>query len=73
VPADVRLKDPSAFRLIGREDLLRVDAPGKILGRSDFTIDVSLPGMVEAVVLHPPRFGATAASIDDRAAMDEPG
>jgi isoquinoline 1-oxidoreductase subunit beta len=73
VPEDVRLKDPSEFRLIGRDGRLRVDAPAKILGRSEFTIDVSLPGMVEAVVLHPPRFGATAASIDDRAALAEPG
>ncbi|MDP9300664.1 MAG: 2Fe-2S iron-sulfur cluster-binding protein, partial [Actinomycetota bacterium] len=73
VPEDVRLKDPSEFGLIGREGRLRVDARGKILGRSGFTIDVSVPGMVEAVVLHPPRFGATAASIDDQAALGEPG
>ena len=29
--------------------------------------------MVTAVVLHPPRFGATVASVDDHAALDEPG
>jgi isoquinoline 1-oxidoreductase beta subunit len=73
VPEDVRLKDPSEFKLIGHEGRLRVDAPGKILGRTGFTIDVSLPGMMTAVVLHPPRFGATVASVDDQAAMDEPG
>ena len=73
VPEDVRLKDPSDFKLIGREGRLRVDAPGKILGRTGFTIDVSLPGMVTAVVLHPPRFGATVASVDDDAALAEPG
>jgi isoquinoline 1-oxidoreductase beta subunit len=73
VPEDVRLKDPSEFKLIGREGRLRVDAPGKILGQIGFTIDVSVPGMVTAVVLHPPRFGATAASIDDQAALAEPG
>ena len=32
-----------------------------------------LPGMLTAVVLHPPRFGATPASVDDRAALAEPG
>jgi isoquinoline 1-oxidoreductase subunit beta len=73
VPEDVRLKDPSEFKLIGREGRLRVDAPGKILGRTAFTIDVSLPGMVTAVVIHPPRFGATVASVDDQAALAEPG
>ncbi len=72
-PEDVRLKDPSEFTLIGREGRLRVDAPGKILGRTEFTIDVSLWGLVEAVVLHAPRFGATAGSVDDEAALAEPG
>jgi isoquinoline 1-oxidoreductase beta subunit len=42
-PEDMRVKDPSEFRLIGREGRLRVDAPGKILGRSEFTVDVTLP------------------------------
>jgi isoquinoline 1-oxidoreductase beta subunit len=73
VPQDVRLKDPSEFKLIGHEGRLRVDAPGKILGQTGFTIDVSLPGMMTAVVLHPPRFGATVASVDDEAALAEPG
>src|SRR5437588_719272 len=73
VPEDVRLKDASEFKLIGREGRLRVDAPGKILGRTGFTIDVSVPGMVTAVVLHPPRFGATVASVDDQSALAEPG
>jgi isoquinoline 1-oxidoreductase beta subunit len=72
-PENVRLKDPSEFTLIGHEGRLRVDSAGKILGRTEFTIDVSLPGLVEAVVLHPPRFGATVDSIDDKAARAEPG
>ena len=72
-PEDVRLKDPADFVLIGQEGRLRVDSPGKILGQTGFTIDVSLPGMVTAVVLHPPRFGSTVASVDDHAALDEPG
>ncbi len=29
--------------------------------------------MLTAVVLHPPRFGAKTASVDDRAALAEPG
>ena len=50
-----------------------MDAIPKILGATRYTIDLSLPGMLTAVVLHPPRFGATAASVDDAAALAEPG
>jgi isoquinoline 1-oxidoreductase subunit beta len=73
IPAGVAPKERAAYKLIGREGRLRVDAPGKILGTTSFTIDVSLPDLLTAVVLHPPRFGATAASVDDRAALSEPG
>jgi isoquinoline 1-oxidoreductase beta subunit len=73
VPDGVQPKDAADYKLIGREGRLRVDAIPKILGATHFTIDVSLPGMLTAVVLHPPRFGATVAAIDDRAAIAEPG
>jgi isoquinoline 1-oxidoreductase subunit beta len=70
---DVQPKDPADYRLIGREGRLRVDAVPKILGTTRFTIDKSLPGMLTAVVLHPPRFGATVAAVDDQAARAEAG
>jgi isoquinoline 1-oxidoreductase beta subunit len=73
VPDGVQPKDASDYRLIGGEGRLRVDSVPKILGTTRFTIDVSVPGMLTAVVLHPPRFGATAVSVDDRAALAEPG
>jgi isoquinoline 1-oxidoreductase beta subunit len=73
IPDDVRPKDRGRYKLIGREGTLRVDAPGKILGTTRFTIDVTLPGMLTAVVLHPPKFGATPATVDDSAALAEPG
>ena len=66
-------KDAADFKLIGREGRLRVDAVPKILGATHYTIDQSLPGMLTAVVLHPPRFGATVASFDDQAALAEAG
>jgi isoquinoline 1-oxidoreductase beta subunit len=69
VPDGVRPKDPGRYKLIGDEGRLRVDSPGKILGTTRFTIDVTLPGMLTAVVLHPPKFGATPAAIDDSAAL----
>src|SRR5882762_6898298 len=73
IPDGVQPKDPSAYRVLGREGRLRVDTPGKILGTTQFTIDVSLPGMLTAIVLHPPRFGGKVASVDDRSALAEPG
>ena len=73
VPDGVEPKNPADYKLIGREGRLRVDAVPKILGTNRFTIDVSLPGMLTAVVLHPPRFGAKVASVDDRAALAEAG
>ncbi len=74
VPDGVEPKDPVDFRLIGRDGRLRVDAVPKILGTTSlFTIDLRLPGMLTAVVLHPPRFGAAVASVDDRAALAEAG
>ena len=73
VPDGVQPKDLSDYTLIGREGRLRVDSVPKILGTTRFTIDVSVPGMQTAIVLHPPRFGATVASVDDTAALAEPG
>jgi isoquinoline 1-oxidoreductase subunit beta len=73
VPDGVQPKDPAEYKLMGQEGRLRVDAVPKILGTTRYTIDQSLPGMLTAAVLHPPRFGATVASLDDRAALAEAG
>lgn len=67
VPAEVSLKDPKDFTLIGRT-APRVDSVSKTDGSAIFTQDVKLPGMLTAVVAHPPRFGGKVASVDDKAA-----
>jgi isoquinoline 1-oxidoreductase beta subunit len=69
----VEPKERSAYRLIGREGLQRVDTAAKILGQARYSIDVATPRMLTAVVLHPLRFGATVASVDDEATLQEPG
>ncbi|HUE58438.1 MAG TPA: 2Fe-2S iron-sulfur cluster-binding protein, partial [Acidimicrobiales bacterium] len=51
VPDGVEPKEPTDYKLIGRDGRLRVDAVPKILGATQFTIDVNLPGMLTAVVL----------------------
>ncbi len=65
VPAEVKLKDPSQFRLIGNPALRRKDGPPKTDGTAVFTQDVRLPGMLTALVLHPPRFGARIKHLHD--------
>jgi isoquinoline 1-oxidoreductase subunit beta len=67
VPADVTLKDPKDFTLIGHS-APRKDSLAKTTGRATFTQDIKLPGMLTAVVAHAPRFGGKVKSVDDKAA-----
>jgi isoquinoline 1-oxidoreductase subunit beta len=70
VPADAPLKDPSVFRLIGRDDgsVKKLDSAAKSNGTAQFAIDIREPRMLTVVVAHPPRFGARVASFDAGAA-----
>jgi len=63
VPAEVKLKDPKSFVYIGKR-VPRPDSRAKSTGTAIFTQDVKLPGMLTAVVAHPPRFGARVKSFD---------
>ncbi len=71
-PAAPVLKQPEAFTLIGKQ-LPRLDSPAKTDGTAEFTIDVQRPGMLTAVVAHPPKFGAKVASFDAKAALKVAG
>jgi isoquinoline 1-oxidoreductase beta subunit len=72
VPADVALKDPSQFRIVGKARK-RLDTPGKVDGSITFGIDVRLPNMVYAVVERCPVFGGSVASFDDSKTKATPG
>jgi isoquinoline 1-oxidoreductase beta subunit len=72
VPDHVPLKDPKDFKLIGHRTP-RVDVPAKVNGTAQFTLDVSLPGMLVALLKRPPQFGATARSFDATATSAVPG
>jgi isoquinoline 1-oxidoreductase beta subunit len=72
VPETVQLKDPKDFKLIGHT-APRVDAPAKSDGTAQFTIDVTLPGLLVALLKRPPRFGGTVKSFDAAAAAAVPG
>ncbi len=72
VPGEIRLKEAREFVYIGH-DLPRTDVNAKSRGEAQYTIDVRLPGMRTALIMHPPRFGATPAKVDDGAARAVPG
>jgi isoquinoline 1-oxidoreductase subunit beta len=63
IPADPKLKEPKQFVHIGKR-VPRTDSRAKCTGTATFTQDVKLPGMLTAVVAHPPRFGAKVKSFD---------
>lgn len=66
-PAEVKLKDPKDFTLIGSR-VPRLDSRDKTRGKAMFTIDMALPGMLTAVVARPPLFGAKVKSVNAEAA-----
>lgn len=72
VPANVALKNPDAFKIIGTP-VKRLDSAGKINGSAEFGIDVRLPGMRVGTVAASPVFGGTLAAVDEKAAMSVPG
>ncbi len=63
VPTDIKLKEPKDFVFIGKH-VPRKDSQAKINGSAIYTQDIHLPGMLTAVVAHPPRFGAKVKSFD---------
>jgi isoquinoline 1-oxidoreductase beta subunit len=72
VPATVRLKEPSEFKLIGKR-VKRLDSRAKCDGSLKFGIDLDLPGMLVAVVARPPVWGAKVSRFDDKEARKVEG
>jgi isoquinoline 1-oxidoreductase subunit beta len=73
-PADqIKLKDPAAFRYIGKGTTPIVDLFDITTGRAVYGIDAKVPGMKYAVVARPPVLGGKLTSYDSAAAMKVPG
>ena len=68
VPENPALKNPEAYRIIGTPRK-RMDIPDKVMGKTVYGIDFSMPGMCIAMVARPPRYGATIETYDEKAAM----
>jgi isoquinoline 1-oxidoreductase subunit beta len=66
VPDKVALRQSKDWIYIGkdRDVLSKFDSAAKSTGRETFTIDMKLPGLLTAVMIHPPLFGATVKSFD---------
>lgn len=62
--AESDLKKPKDFKLIGRKDIKRVDVPSKVNGSAKYGIDVQVPGMVYASLLHAPMDGVKVESVN---------
>ncbi len=72
IPTDAKPKDPKQYVYIGKR-VSRTDSPAKVNGSAVFTQDLKLPGMLTALVAHPPRFGAKVKSFDGSKAKALPG
>src|SRR3954471_10169600 len=64
VPAEVTLKDPKDFTIIGTA-AKRLDTPEKVNGTAKYSIDVRLPGLKIATLASSPVVGGKVASVDD--------
>jgi isoquinoline 1-oxidoreductase beta subunit len=64
LPAKVTVKQPADFKLIGKRDTKRVDIPAKVNGSAIYTQDIKVPGMLVAVIAHPPRLGGKVRHVD---------
>jgi len=72
VPANVTLKDPADWHIIG-QPFPRVDIPASVDGSQVYGIDTELPGMVYAAVASCPVFGGTVRSFDASKARSRKG
>ena len=71
-PADVKLKDPANFRLIGKPTH-RIDTPDKAIGKTVFGIDVIRPNMKIATLMASPVLGGKVGKVDQAPALAVPG
>lgn len=72
IPADVKLKTPDQFTLLGTRPR-RLDVRPKTNGTAIYGLDFRVPGMRFASIEKPPEIGGTVTSYDRSAALGVPG
>lgn len=68
----IRLKDPRAWKIAGKP-MKRLDTAPKVDGSKVYSIDVKLPGMLNAAVRQCPVFGGKLVSFDSAKVQNMPG
>ncbi len=71
-PADVPLKDPKDWRLVGKR-IARLDTAEKTNGSLIYGSDLKFPGMLNAAIRACPVFGGKVRSVDAAAVAAKPG
>src|SRR5215831_15476010 len=71
-PADVALKDPKDWKLIGKS-VKRLDTMKKLTGAQVYGADLKLPGMLNAAIKDCPVFGGTVKSFEAATVRGMPG
>lgn len=72
VPSDPPLKDPRDFKLLGKFHP-RLDVPSRVTGQAVYGLDVVVPNMVYAAILHAPAIHSKIQNLDAAAALRIPG
>src|SRR5690606_21813233 len=72
IPTEITLKDPADWKIAGTS-VKRLDTVGKLDGSQIFSMDHTMPGMLNASIRKCPVFGGKLASFDADAVMDMPG
>ncbi|MES2197626.1 MAG: molybdopterin cofactor-binding domain-containing protein [Pseudomonadota bacterium] len=70
--ADVKLKDPKDWKIIGK-GVKRLDTADKTTGKMIYGIDIKLPGMLNAALKDCPVFGGKLKSYDEAKVMGMKG
>ena len=65
-PAEVKLKDPSEWKLVGKPRR-RLDVLAKVMAQPVYAIDVRLPDMLYAAIVQCPVYGGKLRSVDENA------
>ncbi len=71
--ADLVLRPFKDLRNVNHPSLPLLDGPGYVEGKALFGADITLPGMLIAVIARPPVVGGTVATVDRAAALAIPG
>ena len=71
-PAAIALKDPKDWKLIGKP-LARLDTVEKVNGRLVYSVDLTMPGLLNAAIRHCPVFGGKVRGFDAAKVAGMPG